>query len=72
MNRQDHLQWAKDRALEILEKGDITGAWTSFVSDMGKHNDLKDHMAINLGMQLLFSGNLSAKDQMKDWINGFN
>lgn len=35
MNRSEHLEWAKGRALELLDAGDIGGAWASFASDMG-------------------------------------
>jgi hypothetical protein len=37
MNRQQHLEWCKTRALEYLDSGDITGAYSSFLSDMSKH-----------------------------------
>jgi hypothetical protein len=29
-SRSEHLQWCKDRALEYLERGDVTNAFASF------------------------------------------
>jgi hypothetical protein len=46
MTRAEHLQWSKDRALAYLP--DVTNATASFVSDLGKHPDLKDHMVMKL------------------------
>jgi hypothetical protein len=72
MNRTEHLQWCKARANEYLDKGDTKGAFASFNSDMSKHEGTKDHLALQLGMSLLLSGNLSTVVQMRNWINGFN
>lgn len=49
MNREEHLKWAKDRALEYVEKGDLKNAWASMVSDLGKHEETEDHSAILMG-----------------------
>lgn len=72
MNRTEHLKWSKDRAIQILNRGDITGAYASFSSDMSKHPELQNHIALEMGMMLMFSGNLSTHQQMEDFINGFN
>lgn len=37
MTRAEHVAWAKERALEYVEAGQLTDAWTSLVSDLGKH-----------------------------------
>lgn len=72
MNRADHLIWCKRRALEILEEGNISGAFDSMVSDLRKHPELQNHAGIELGMVLMFSKLLSTYDQMKRFIEGFN
>lgn len=72
MNRQEHLQWCKDRAMALLYNDDINGAYASFNSDMSKHIETSNHLALEKGMTLLISNNLSTKDQMKQWIEGFN
>lgn len=40
--------------------------------DLTKHPDTADHPAILLGMQMMMSGMLSTKTQMKDFIEGVN
>lgn len=72
MNRAEHLQWAKDRAIDLLERGETNGAFASFNSDMLKHKELEDHVRLELGMKLLLTGNLNSYSQMKEWIEGFN
>lgn len=71
-NRSDHLQWCKQRANEYIESGDLPGAFASFNSDMRKHEETSNHLALEIGMTLMFSGNLDTPHQMKDWIDGFN
>ena len=46
MNRDEHLEWAKDRA---LKENTASLMWISFVSDLGKHKELENHIAIALG-----------------------
>jgi hypothetical protein len=50
----------------------VPQAWASFVSDMGKHPELSDHVAIELGSQLLCAGLLDRPQQMREFIEGFN
>ncbi len=72
MTRSEHLQWAKDRALEYVEIGDNVQAITSMLSDLGKHEELANHGAIELTGMLLFSGNLDDIDKVRRHIEGFN
>jgi hypothetical protein len=72
MNRSEHLQWSKDRAIELLDEGDITQAFTSMMSDLGKHDETAGHPAIILGMQLNMGGMLSTDREMRKFIEGFN
>lgn len=65
MKRNEHLQWAKDRAL----KEDISlMMWASFLSDMAKHDELKDHIALDLWVTI----DMNDKDAVKKFIEGFN
>ncbi len=70
--RAEHLQWCKDRALEYVEQGDTTNAFTSFMSDMSKHDETANHMALEMGTMLLIGGHLSTPHEVKQWIEGFN
>lgn len=70
--RAEHLQWCKDRALAYIEIGDVNQAFTSMVSDIGKHPETKDHMAIEVGMMLVMQGLLKDPRKMGEFIRGFN
>jgi hypothetical protein len=73
MNRAEHLQWCKDRAIEILDRSGDTGeAYASFCSDMSKHPETANHSAIELGLMLIFGGHTDTPYEMKKFINGFN
>lgn len=72
MNRPGHLQWCKDRALKYAEVGDFIEAFNSFQSDMNKHEETKNHIALELGTMLYFTNQLNTKKAMISWINGFN
>lgn len=69
--REQHIQWCKDRALEILKSGDINRAYASMVSDLGEHPETKDHSSNMLGIILMMSGRLSTQDAMKKFIEGY-
>jgi hypothetical protein len=50
MTRAEHLAWCKQRALEYLPH-DISGAWGSMASDLGKHPDTQPSQElVALGM----------------------
>ncbi len=70
--RIDHLNWCKERANEYVENGDMLGAFTSFQSDMSKHPETANHLALEMGIMLLLSGDLSNQSKMENWIDGFN
>ena len=70
--RAEHLQWCKDRALEYLDSGDSSQAFTSMMSDLGKHPETENHAAIQLGVMLMFSGNLNTVSEMRKFIEGFH
>ena len=46
MNRDEHLRWCKDRALEYVKVGDAKQAVTSFMSDMSKNIPRDCHKVI--------------------------
>lgn len=71
MTRSEHLNWAKARALEYLDRGDLANALTSFCSDMNKHDETKQAVAdlMPLGMLEVMHNN---EHGLRNWINGFN
>jgi hypothetical protein len=74
MTRNEHLAWCKQRALEYVDDGDMTNAFASMLSDLGKHPDLSGarDLCAQLGGMLLMSGHLSTPHEMREWIDGFN
>lgn len=72
MNRQEHLVWAKERALYYCDRGDIPSAISSFFSDLHKHSELREHYGMQLAVNLLSHGHLKKIDQVKKFILDFN
>ena len=72
MTRAEHLQWAKARALEYVEAGDIEQAFSSMASDLNKHDETMGHPGVQMGMMLLIGGHLSQSEKMREFIEGFN
>lgn len=72
MTRGEHIQWCKDRALEELNAGNTRDAVISMLSDLGKHDETKNHAGGMLGAMLLMNGNLNSHNKVKEWIEGFN
>jgi hypothetical protein len=71
MTRQEHLEWAKERALEYVDRArkeatrqnwagvrkELADAYASMGSDLGKHPDLANHKGIELGIMLIMMPN---------------
>jgi len=72
MTRDEHLAWCKQRALEYVDDGDLTGAFASMVSDLGKHVGTAEHVGIQLGAMEMLGGHLSTLERMRHFIEGFN
>jgi len=72
MDRVEHLQWCKDRAMEYLDHGNLQQAFASFNSDMAKHEETAKHSALKLGSMLFANGQLDTVAKMKKWMLGFN
>ncbi|UOQ96645.1 hypothetical protein MUN81_15520 [Hymenobacter sp. 5317J-9] len=70
MTRAQHLQWAKTRALEYLDAGNLTDAWASFVSDLGKHPETAGNSTIELGMLEMMMGGLNTAAKLRHHIEG--
>lgn len=71
MERAEHLEWCKKRALEYLDAGDYNNAVTSMLSDLGKHEETRgvgEKMAM-LGMFTLMNPD---HDSVRRFIVGFN
>lgn len=70
--REEHLEWAKQRALAYIEIGDLTTAFTSLASDLGNHSQTANHLGVQLGFKLMIIGQLSTAAEMKKFIEEIN
>ena len=72
MDRQEHLDWCKTRALKYLDQGDVQNAIASMMSDMKKHDEtapvMESPAMAMLGMQAAMGGTGEARR----FIEGFN
>lgn len=72
MTRAEHLEWAKQRALEYVERGNLFDAMASIGSDLNNHDDTRNHAGIKMGLLLLLNGHLNTPAAMREFILGFN
>lgn len=70
--RAEHLAWCKQRALEYVDAGDTRQAFASMASDLSKHDETCNHVAIEIGMMMLMGGMLDTPAEMGKFIKGFN
>jgi hypothetical protein len=70
IDRAEHLAWCKRRALEYVERGDLTHAVASMMSDLNKHQETADMGSFFglLGIQYASTRDACA---VRDWIKGF-
>jgi len=73
MNRAEHLQWCKDRALEYADAGDGASAIASLRSDLGKHEDTAGSVPLvdELMFPLMLNGHLDTPRELRKFIEGF-
>jgi len=72
MTQDEHLELAKKRALEYLERYDPQQAFTSMLSDLGKHPELENHVGIRMGVGLMMiPGWINNMEEVRRWIVGF-
>ena len=73
MTRNEHMQWAKSRALEYVKTGDFADAVASMLSDLGKHPETEASskgICAQLGMMELMRG--PTEESITRFITGFN
>jgi len=78
MNREEHLQWCKDRALKYLvdtddvDASDIAHAFASMSSDLTKPPETNSPSLAKFKMIPTLGRQIGTVHQMRSWINGFN
>ena len=71
MTRDEHLAWAKKRALLYLDRGDLKEAFTSMGSDLSKHPAFQKIGEVMFPLDMLHVMNHDARE-LRRWIEGFN
>jgi hypothetical protein len=69
MDRDEHLAWCKQRALEYVDAGNLADAVASMGSDLQKHPELgANQYLMMLGLLHVDAGDSLA---VRRWIEGF-
>ena len=63
---REKLLATKQKALAMVDDGDLKGALTLL------HTTHADHPAIELGLALQIAGHLETEGEVREWIAGFN
>lgn len=71
MMRDEHVAWAKQRALEYCDRGECANALASMGSDLNKHEETANHPAVEIGAMMMVMGELSNSRDMRRFIEGF-
>lgn len=68
--REEHLAWAKKRALEYVDAGKLEEAVASMASDMNQHpaTRISTDVMVRVGLLYVDQGNPSA---VRMWVEGF-
>ena len=69
MTRAEHLAWAKQRALEYVDRGELQHALDSIISDMRKHPALFDFAWAEAALTQWMNGKLDTPAKMREFIN---
>lgn len=68
MTHEELLAWAKKRALEYLDAGDIANAVASMGSDMDNPESIENRQKMIDGMCLILTGD---SRRVRDWIENW-
>lgn len=66
----EHIAWAKGRALEYVDAGDLTNAISSLISDLQKHPATLHHKVAARAMDGYVLA-LSGADAVRQWVERF-
>lgn len=73
VTRDQHLLWCMERALALVDRGEVREGFTSMLSDLTKHPELEHHKGGELGvMFMMLEGWIDNEREVRRWIEGFN
>ena len=67
---KSNLKWCKDRAMAYIRCGDTQNAIASFMSDMSKNDDTKNHLGLKCVPLFINEGKITLL-QAQEFIQGF-
>jgi hypothetical protein len=71
--REEHIEWCKKRAIiEMDFTGEPSQGIISMMSDLRKHPETENHSGIQLATGLMMMGQLKTRQEVINFINGFN
>jgi hypothetical protein len=73
MTGAEHLQWAKDRALEYADQGETGPAISSLMQDLAAHPETAEScdIILELMMPLAMTGEFHRPGELRKFIEGF-
>jgi hypothetical protein len=73
VTRAEHISWCKQRALEYVERNELSDAVASMLSDLRKHPETENHIGGTLGVgMMMIPGWIRNRGEVTKWIDGFN
>jgi hypothetical protein len=73
VDRAEHLAWAKARALEYVQRGELGDAVGSMVSDLRKHTAWSDTPTLGFLMLAVQPAvKRGDRGEVRRWVEGFN
>jgi hypothetical protein len=75
VTRNEHLAWAKQRALEYVDRRELANAIASMISDLGKHPETANSVTIGAAIapfDCTNPGDSRHVYRVRNWIEGFN
>lgn len=69
MNKEQYIQWSKDRAMVYINQGNAPLALASFMSDINGHEDLKNNFAL---IELLKAIDINSILDVERFMEGLN
>jgi hypothetical protein len=66
--RAEHMRWCKERALAYCDRGDVTDAIASMLSDLGKHPETAGMQQMGMMLALGIDGD---RRRCREFITGF-
>lgn len=71
MTREERLEFAKNRALQYVEIGDLKQAFASLGSDLNYETTRDCNSRMRLGFSVMFAGGMDTPEKMRRFIEGF-